>query len=305
MMMKGGTLVSDFTVRLGHQCGGLAAAVAAALATGKPALGAAQVGQPALEVSGIVDLLAIRKCDKAIQSDIHADLLGRLRQRHTVPLDGKTHVPVIHVPLDRNSLDLTLHRPVQFDLDGASALDTQLPVFEQSATIAAGRKGDTVIPPERTEAGESGLLAASYPSEKRLEGLIQPAEHILAAGEVGQSEQPFFPHRLQLLGLVVVVDALAANFPSVAAFLKGGGVEVASLVELVLEELNLGLVGVKAVFVGEAHKQEYTKSIGLRQTKSEDARIRTNMQKKVAPPCRLKTTVPCGRIYGGAEGKRS
>jgi hypothetical protein len=32
VMMKGGTLVSDFTLRLGHQCGGLAAATAAALA---------------------------------------------------------------------------------------------------------------------------------------------------------------------------------------------------------------------------------------------------------------------------------
>src|SRR5438105_6718500 len=158
IMMKGGTLVSDFTVRLGHECGGLAAAVAAALATGKPALGAAQVCQPALEVSGIVDLHAIRKSDKAIQSDIHADILGRLRQRHTVSLDGKTHVPVVHVPLDRNGLDLTLHRPVQFDLDETSALDTQLPVFEQSAAIAVGRKGDTVVPPERTEAREAGLL---------------------------------------------------------------------------------------------------------------------------------------------------
>src|SRR5215472_964173 len=41
MMMKGGTLVSDFTVRLAHQRGGLARALAAAFATGKPALGAA------------------------------------------------------------------------------------------------------------------------------------------------------------------------------------------------------------------------------------------------------------------------
>src|SRR5438874_4883305 len=272
-MMKGGTLVSDFTGRLGHQCGGLAAAVAAALATGKPALGAAQVCQPALEVSRIVDLLAIRKCDKAIQSDIHADLFGRLRQRHTVPLDGKTHVPVVHVPLDRNGLDRTLHRPVQLHFDATSALDTQLPVIEQSAAIAVGWKGATVVPPERTEAREARLLAAPYASEKRLEGFIQPAEHILAAGEVGQSEQPFFPHRLQLLGLLVVVHALAANFPSVAPFLKRGVVELASLVELVLEKPNLGLVGVQAVFVGGAHRQEYTKSIGLRQTKSEDARI--------------------------------
>jgi len=183
--MKGGTLVSDFTVRLGHQCAAF-------------------------------------------------------------------------VPLDRNGLDLILDRPVQLHFDEASALDTQFAVIEQSAAIAVGRKGDTVLPPERTEAREAGLLAACYPREERLEGFIQPAEHPLAAGEVGQSEQPFFPHGLQLLGLVVVVDAvdaLAANFSSVAPFLKGGVVEFASLVELVLEELNLGLVRVETVWVAEAHKQ--------------------------------------------------
>ena len=86
-----------------------------------------------------------------------------------------------------------------------------------------------------------------------MEGLIEPAENILAAGEVCQLRQPFCPYLLQLVGLVVVVDALAANFPSVAPFLQGGVVELASLMELVLEKLNLGLVGVKAVFVGQAH----------------------------------------------------
>ena len=68
----------------------------------------------------------------------------------------------------------------------------------------------------------------------------------------------------------------AANFPSVAPFPKGGAVELASLVELVLEKLNLGLVGVEAVFVGEAHKQEYTKKIGFGKQKAkmlEDAGI--------------------------------
>ena len=48
---------------------------------------------------------------------------------------------MVHVPLDRDGLDLTLHRPVQLDLDETSALDTQLAVIEQSAAIAVGRKG--------------------------------------------------------------------------------------------------------------------------------------------------------------------
>src|SRR5215472_11669950 len=169
IMMKGGTLVSDFTVRLGHQGGGLAAATAAALARGMPALGAEHVREPTLEVSGIVDLPAIRKSDKAVQSDIKADIPGRLRQPDGVPLDGKTHVPVVHVPLDRNGFDRTLHRAVQLDLDQASALDTQLAVIEQSAAIAVGGKGDTVVAPEITETLEAGFLAASYAGEVRLE----------------------------------------------------------------------------------------------------------------------------------------
>src|SRR6266576_2384205 len=91
------------------------------------------------------------------------------------------------------------------------------------------------------------------------------------AGGAHSGSRRSWPVRAILLpasALVAVVDALAANFPSIAPFLKGSVVE-----ELVLEKPNLGLVGVQAVFVGEAHKQEYTKSIGLRQTKSEDARI--------------------------------
>src|ERR1700747_3322262 len=106
-------------------------------------------------------------------------------------------------------------------------------------------KGDTVVPPERTEAREAGLLAASYPSEKRLEGVIQPAEHIRQQEKLASPSNP--SSRIGFLVLVVVVDALAANLPSIAPFLKRGVVEVASLVELVLEELNLGLVGVQAV----------------------------------------------------------
>jgi len=65
------------------------------------------------------------------------------------------------------------------------------------------------------------------------------------------------------------------NFFVVVASPSGGAGSFPPLqrVELVLEEVNLGLVGVEAVFVGEAHQQEHTKSIGLRQTKSEDERI--------------------------------
>src|SRR5437660_752944 len=185
-----------------------------------------------------------------LQYDLRADHVARRREPAYgtfMPTLSKRlgHQCAAFVPLDRNGLDLILDRPVQLHFDEASALDTQFAVIEQSAAIAVGRKGDTVLPPERTEAREAGLLAACYPREERLEGFIQPAEHPLAAGEVGQSEQPFFPYGLQLLGLVVVVDALAANFSSVAPFLKGGVVEFASLVELVLEELNLGLVRVE------------------------------------------------------------
>src|SRR5207244_1805453 len=63
------------------------------------------------------------------------------------------------------------------------------------------------------------------------------------AGGAHSGSRRSWPVRAILLpasALVVVVDALAANFPSIAPFLKGSVVE-----ELVLEKPNLGLVRVQ------------------------------------------------------------
>src|SRR5205807_1647562 len=215
--------------------------------------------------------------------------------RHTVSLDGKTHVPVVHVPLDRNGLDLTLHRPVQFDLDETSALDTQLPVFEPSAAIAVGRKGDTVVPPERTEAREAGLLAASYANEERLEGLIQPAEHILAAGEVGQSEQPFFPHRLQLLGLVVVGPCSCGKLSKRRAVPEARRCRGRKPRGAGSRGTEPGLRWSRD---GICRPSAQTRVCKEHRSTANKKRRHTHMQKKAAFPCHLKETVPCGRIYG-------
>jgi hypothetical protein len=91
---------------------------------------------------------------------------------------------------------------------------------------------------------------------------------------------------------VDAVDALAANFSSVAPFLKGGVVEFASLVELVLEELNLGLVRVETVWVAEPKRiSRVYKEHSSRQTKREDARIG---KRRPHSAVRLMATVPCG-----------
>ena len=238
---------------LSHQCDGLAATLAAALAAGKPALDSAQVRQLALQMPGIVDLGAIRENRKAVQTNVNPDVLRRLRQGDRVPIDRKTHVPVIYIPLDRHRFDLALNRPVQLDFDDTSALDTQLAFIEQTAAVAIGRKGDAVVPVEGTEARKTGIGAAFHPREESLEGLIQTAQHILAAGEVCQPDESFGPHLLQLIRLVVVADALPADLPGVAPFLKPGVIQIAGFVELTLEKLNLSSGRVEAVFISKAH----------------------------------------------------
>src|SRR5215471_18847738 len=127
------------------------------------------------------------------------------------------------------------------------------PWSSRSTAIAVGRKSDAVVPPQGTEAWEAGMFASLDPCEECLEGLIQPTEYVLTAGEVRQSKQPCGTHRLQLLCLLVVVDAFTADLPGTASFLQRGVVQVAGFAKLTLQKRNLCSCGVETIFVGPAH----------------------------------------------------
>jgi hypothetical protein len=70
------------------------------------------------------------------------------------------------------------------------------------------------------------------------------------------------------------LDALAANFPGVAPFLQGSVVEVAGLMKLVLEKVNLGSVWVQTVFVSEAHLLSFLALDGLAHHGADRCRFR-------------------------------
>src|SRR5437763_16894188 len=91
IMMKGGTLVSDFTVRLGHECGGLAAAVAAALATGSRRWARRRCANPRLRCRGLSISMPFERATKLssptsmpISSDDSGNAtLSRSTEKHT------------------------------------------------------------------------------------------------------------------------------------------------------------------------------------------------------------------------------
>src|SRR5215470_2298279 len=121
----------------------------------------------------------------------------------------------------------------------------------QSTAIAIGRKSDAVVTPQGTEAWEAGIFASFDACEERPKGPVDSAEYVLTAGEVRQSNQPLGTHLLQLVCLLVVVDALTADPPGTASF--RGVVQVAGFAKLTLQKRSLRSCRVETIFVGQAH----------------------------------------------------
>lgn len=93
-----------------------------------------------------------------------------------------------------------------------------------------------VVAPCRAVARKAGFLSAFHARVEYLVGLIDPAQYILAVGGVRQGQTTIGAHRLQLVGLIVVVDRLVARLPGVVAFLLGGVVERAGFLQFGGEE---------------------------------------------------------------------
>ena len=211
--------------------------------------------QPRLGVSivpRVLNLAAICEHGKAIQTDIDSSDAVAGWKPQMFALDTEAHEPVPGIPLDCDRLDFAFDGPVQFDLYVPGSLHAQLAAVQQSASIAVGRKRDAVVTARGTVAREPGLLAALHAGEERLIRLIHSAQHILAAGEIRQRQATVGPHRLQLVGLVVVVDRLVADLPGSDPLLKGSVVEAGRVSEFPDEKSGLRLRRVDPVFEGEA-----------------------------------------------------
>lgn len=225
------------------------------------ALGAAEPGFGLAVVPGVLNLRSIGEDRKTVQTYIDSGFGGTGWKRMSIAFHAKAHEPASGLALDRHGLNCALDGPVQFDLDVPRALDTQLAGIEQAAAVAVGRKGDAVVAPRRAVARKARFLSALHTGVERLVGLSHSAQHVLATGEVGQRQAAVGAHRLQLVRLIVIVDALVARLPGVVAFLFRRVVERAGVTEFAGQEDGLRLRGDQPVFEGNAHKSIYRGSL--------------------------------------------
>jgi hypothetical protein len=251
-VLKVPPLISNFPLGLSQQDYRLPASVAPLLATGYFSLCPPQLGLLFDKVSGIVNLATVRQSGEAVQAHIDTDFAIPRRQGLSTALDREDGEPLADLALEGDGLDGSPDFSVQFNFDFPGTLDTELAIIQKPTAVAIRGEGDAVVSSTRLESGKARLLAPLAAGIERLEALVQPSQYVLAAGVVSQPDKTLGPHGLELVGLVVVVQADTAVLPSTAPFLQGAVVEVAGFPQLLTEELGLFLGWVQSVLEGDA-----------------------------------------------------
>ena len=207
-----------------------------------------QSGLGFLVVSGVLDPRPVGERGEGRQADIDACRLGRRRQRLRIAFDAEHRVPLSGLALDGDGLDLALDRAMQFDLDGADSLQSQFAAVEHPAAVAITGKGNAVITPDGAESRIAGLPALPDAAKERAESLIDAAQHVLTAGEVGERQIALGANLFQLIGLIAIAEGFTGGAVGIAALLKGGVVEAAGFGQLAVERDGLRDGRVEPVF---------------------------------------------------------
>jgi hypothetical protein len=219
-----------------------------------------------LRPSGVARVLnpgPVRESSEGRQPDIDPDACGGLWQGLGLALNREAGVPLPSLALDRHGLNSAFNRPVQFEFDLPDALEIELPRVEQPAPVAVTREGQAVVTAARPEARKPDLAPALLDApEESFEVLVQAAQHVLAAGEVGQFEVAGRPNLLQLICLIVVVQRQALDAVSVTALLKRGVVEPAGFSQLPVKRRDLLRRGVEAVAKGFSLFYNWVSQVG-------------------------------------------
>lgn len=225
----------------------------ALLAPPQFSLGPAQLRLGFLVVSWIVHRRSVRENGETVQTQIDpCGLLGS-GEWSRVLLDTEMNIPTASLALDSDRLALTLQRPVKYNLDVPSALNMEFTVGQQATTIAIRRKSQAVIPPGGSETGESPSLSRFASSVESLESDVKPANDILGALRIHQSQTTVLPHSWQLTLLVHVLYRFALDFPSSDSFFHRRVVQRAGLKKLAGEKSHLRFGWLQSVLEREAH----------------------------------------------------
>src|SRR5882672_11433843 len=222
--------------------------ITASLATGNLTLRPSEFGLGFFVVSGVFNLGSIRQRGKGAQANVKAGFFGRSGQSLRFAFDAEHGIPFSGVALDGDGFDLAFDWAMQFNLDGAYALQSQFAVVEHFAAVAVSRKGNAVVATDRVKSRITWRLAVLDAIKERIESPINATQHILATREVGKSQIARGANLFQLIGLIVIVDRVVRDAISVAALLNGGVVEAAGFSQLAIKRGNLRAGRVESVF---------------------------------------------------------
>jgi hypothetical protein len=230
-----------------------AAPVSTPFSASNLALRSSQLGLSCCEVARIVDPGAIRQGGERLQPDIEPHRFGAVGQRGGVTRHAEADVPAPGFPLERHGLDRALQGPVPLDFEFADALAVQLAIGPHAAAIAIRRQGEAVEPRAAFEPRIAGLFAGLHATKEGLEGLLDAAQHILAGGEIRQTQAAIGADRFELVGLIVVVEGDVRLAIGISTFLEGSVVQSPGLIKLGLQGFCLSARGIDFIAEGLAH----------------------------------------------------
>jgi hypothetical protein len=253
LVMKIRSLVANVCLSALQKLHGLTSAMRALLPSRNFALAGSETCLRLTIPARILNLAAITQRREVSQANVDTDTRGDFGQRSGLAFDGKANVPFATLALDGDSLDLSLNRTVQLDLDQSNTLHSQLAGIEQPTASAVTRKRDAIEAPMRLETREPCCRFALHASKERLESLIDSAQHILTSGEIRQREIASRSNLFQLICLRVVVDRLTIQSPRIAALLQTTVVKSARLAQLTVKRASLSTCRIHSVLERKTH----------------------------------------------------
>jgi hypothetical protein len=151
---------------------GFLSVISASLATCNFTLRPPEFGLGFSVISGVFNLGSVRQRGEGAQAHVNARLFYRSRHRFRLTFDAEHGISPSRLALDSHGLDSAFNRPMQFDLDGAYALQSQFAVVEQFASVAVAGEGDAVITADGAKSRITWRLAVLDAIKECIESLI-------------------------------------------------------------------------------------------------------------------------------------
>ena len=251
-MMKIRPLVADVSVSLLEQPDSLPSPDATLLTPGDLPLNTAQISQSSSEITGIVYQFAIGEGGEGIKTYVNANRTRRRYKVRHIDNHTETGIPLPSITLQRQRFNVSSDRAVHLQFDSADSLHFYPACFGQVTAVSLGWKTVAVKSVPGLETGIACFFTCLNPAEESLKCFVNPPEHVLAGGVIGEGKVARIPYFFKLAGLVVVIKTNLLHPPRLTSLLKRSIIQGTGFPKLVLKGNHLFSVWIKAIFKSPA-----------------------------------------------------